>query len=241
MASTKQHIQTIQGQLNFKKSSNSTQCTIIVKVYIDKNKHQYSIYYNNIFSGTNSNKINNAHPFYNTKYEEHLSGDIIFMNTYTTKLIEFLVNDYSNIFNDDKIISNTIYTKTFRFYSDFYDEHDTEFVDTIITIKTIKYKENNYYLIKYNHSKPSTHISHPFYKSDHEDSCQKHIILKNPLTDKLVEYLNMDFEVLSEYTGLSTPQCYKKKLMNFTASLNKVITLNKYKKLIMKHICQIYD
>jgi len=57
--------------------------------------------------------------------------------------------------------------------------------------------------------------NHPFYKDQsflvsHNDG---ELISKNPLTDKLVEFLVMDNEALRQYSGRESPECYRRNII----------------------------
>ena len=100
---------------------------------------------------------------------------------------------------------------------------------TIIVSIQIKYWivnnkiTDSYYIISYStpNMNEKNKIYHPFYNDNSYDDCcyEGEIIKKNAMTEQMVNYLTMDEDELSQYTGNTIPQDYKgfimKSLTNF--------------------------
>jgi hypothetical protein len=101
-------------------------------------------------------------------------------------------------------------------------EKDFEFVNQFeekcncnvnIKIELTSYDNNDwYYHFKFTYPNPNSIRCNPFYMvplffEDGED--KQEIIVKNSLSEKLIEYVLMDYEELSKYSGYSTPEHYK--------------------------------
>ena len=100
---------------------------------------------------------------------------------------------------------------------------------TIIVSIQIKYWivnnkiTDSYYIISYStpNMNEKNKIYHPFYNDNSYDDCcyEGEIIKKNAMTEQMVNYLTMDEDELSQYTGNTIPQDYKgfimKSLSNF--------------------------
>ena len=115
------------------------------------------------------------------------------------------------------------------------DERDRKvlFIDdyslTIIVSIQIKYWivnnkiTDSYYIISYStpNMNEKNKIYHPFYNDNSYDDCcyEGEIVKKNAMTEQMVNYLMMDEDELSQYTGNTIPQDYKgfimKSLSNF--------------------------
>ena len=82
---------------------------------------------------------------------------------------------------------------------------------------------DSYYIISYStpNMNEQNKIYHPFYGDKSYDDCcyEGEIIKKNAMTEQMVNYLMMDEDELSQYTGNTIPQDYKgfimKSLSNF--------------------------
>ena len=82
---------------------------------------------------------------------------------------------------------------------------------------------DSYYIIGYStpNMNEKNKIYHPFYNDNSYDDCcyEGEIIKKNAMTEQMVNYLTMDEDELSQYTGNTIPQDYKgfimKSLSNF--------------------------
>ena len=100
---------------------------------------------------------------------------------------------------------------------------------TIIVSIQIKYWivnnkiTDSYYIISYStpNMNEKNKIYHPFYNDNSYDDCcyEGEIVKKNAMTEQMVNYLMMDEDELSQYTGNTIPQDYKgfimKSLSNF--------------------------
>ena len=83
-----------------------------------------------------------------------------------------------------------------------------------ITINMENYDDNDWYyiIINFTYSSKKSHTYNPFYGDTElfEDGDDKEIILvKNSLSEKLVEYILMNLEDISKLSGRRTPQEYK--------------------------------
>lgn len=118
-------------------------------------------------------------------------------------------------------------TKTFKFTDELSSE-TTSYYLTTVTVKELKYENGSHYWdIGYvnkfipgpNESPESIaklkKITHPFFGSNVKDfmDYEGDIILKNPMTSFMVEYLLADYEQLSLVSGFTTPQRYKQSIM----------------------------
>jgi len=120
--------------------------------------------------------------------------------------------------------------KQFRFDNEFenYNVDNSHYIVNII-VKDLKYEDGNqYYDISYNFyfvksEKNSINeqnnfkkLSHPFNLNPYIDSFQEYegdIIVKNEMTDIMIEYLLMDDDKLSKFTGHTTTQKYRQNIM----------------------------
>ena len=88
--------------------------------------------------------------------------------------------------------------------------------DVRITVKTLRYKcGNEYYDITYSYGyacSDSRHLN-PFNEGNASQSEDGDIIKKNPMTEKMVEYLLMNEVQLGELTGHMHPTDYKAGIM----------------------------
>ena len=122
-------------------------------------------------------------------------------------------------FNKNNVMSNN--EVTFRFYPfDSCDKH--KWCDVTANVKLIKYDNGTeYYYISYEYVFSDKNLTigeidecHPFYgNNDLIEHMEGDVLVKNSLSDKLVEYVLMGFDELSEFTGHSTPQGYKGNIM----------------------------
>ena len=118
--------------------------------------------------------------------------------------------------NDININNNDI-TKKFRFIDE-YDSNNNEFCEITIRVFEKYYNNTTYYDITYDfsYSNPNDQAQkcNPFIQMDnniqHSDG---EIIVKNSFTQELIKYLLMDFDELEKYSGLSTPNYYKIKII----------------------------
>jgi len=166
-------------------------------------------------------EFNNAHPFHNCsppgikqQYErEHETGSIVFKNSLTDCLIDFILNN-KNIHDVD----NEEHINIFR-------QHDYEikFKDPVV-LQRDKYIECNYtitllerntsYSIYYTWDE-FNHLHPQYYPYQREETTMKYsFIKKNKFTKLLIDYLFMDEEELGKKIGFFTPQEYKKQIIN---------------------------
>lgn len=115
--------------------------------------------------------------------------------------------------------------KTFRFYNEIINDK-TKFCDVTINININKYKNGKeYYYINYSYTysfdkNGSGICSHPFnsFPDLLKNNSDGEIIIKNSLSDKLIEYLLMNFDELEKYSGNSTAIRYKISIMRSIAN-----------------------
>ena len=122
-------------------------------------------------------------------------------------------------FNSNNVMSDT--ENTFRFYPfDSCEKH--KWCDVTVNVKLIKYGDDvEYYYISYSYvfsdkrlGKDEIDESHPFYgHPEFMEHINGDIIVKNTMSEKIIEYLLMGFDELEEFTGRSTPQGYKGNIM----------------------------
>ena len=94
---------------------------------------------------------------------------------------------------------------------------------TIIVSIQIKYWivnnkiTDSYYIISYStpNMNEKNKIYHPFYNDNSYDDCcyEGEIVKKNAMTEQMVNYLMMDEDELSQYTGNTMPNDYKAFIM----------------------------
>lgn len=126
-------------------------------------------------------------------------------------------------------MSKTTSTKTFRFFNDQSFIHfdgrtfdpGTIWCDTTITIQEKTYDNGNQYFdIDYSYAyctevqkdKSLEFTCNPLLMM--KGTTDGEIIVKNSFTEELIRYLMMDYDELREFTGNSTPQDYKMRLMH---------------------------
>jgi hypothetical protein len=97
-------------------------------------------------------------------------------------------------------------------------EYNQNYCTTRIKVKELKYNNEPaeiYYDISYkyrlNNQSLACELTHPFY--DNKQDSHGEIIKKNSLTEKLVEYLLMNFADLKKETGQTSPLIYKLNVM----------------------------
>ena len=100
-----------------------------------------------------------------------------------------------------------MFDKTFRFYDDFNSKNYCD-----IKIKVSEKKRTlDYYSVSYSYKEKNYNPMSNFLSfKDHEDG---EIIVKNEMTEKMIKYLMMDVDQLSELTGCTTPLDYKLRIM----------------------------
>ena len=79
---------------------------------------------------------------------------------------------------------------------------------------------DEYYYISYDILSGKINSAHPFYnKKVFIEHTEGDIIFKNSMTEKIVEYMLMNDDELSQYTGSTTQNFYRKTLMKSIALL----------------------
>lgn len=108
---------------------------------------------------------------------------------------------------------------TFRFYDSFNKVED-EYCDVIVNVKKVQYTSGKkYFDISYSsiYSKDSLKGSikiNPLYRVEsNEDIYEGDIIYVNPFTEKLIEYLLMSYDDLSNFSGSVTVEQYKEQII----------------------------
>ena len=101
--------------------------------------------------------------------------------------------------------------KDFEFVNQFEEKYKC---NVNIKIELAEYDNNEWYYYTFKFTYPDTQSikANPFYYESEffEDGGDKQeVIVKNSLSEKLIEYVLMDFDKLSKYSGHSTPQHYK--------------------------------
>jgi hypothetical protein len=127
-------------------------------------------------------------------------------------------------------MSNTIIVSTkqriFKFVNEF-NSNDKSFYNVDIKIEEKLYVDGkSYYDISYeyvfNGDKNSRNKIHPFYDSESkeiQDDVEGVIILKNKMTEVMVEYLLYSNEELENVSGTTTAQAYRINIMLSLAKL----------------------
>tara|TARA_B110000495_G_C22608380_1_gene363291 strand:+ start:146 stop:568 length:423 start_codon:yes stop_codon:yes gene_type:complete len=131
----------------------------------------------------------------------------------------------------DEYIPTTIISSksdTFRFKSDTFRFNSVNsssadyYCDITINVKHVKHGDGGeYYYIEYkplfsNKDLETEEIddSHPFYGNDIlKEHIDGDIIIKNFMTEQMVEFLLMPYDDLEQFSGLSSPQRYKSNIM----------------------------
>lgn len=121
------------------------------------------------------------------------------------------------------ILSTT--KKTFRFINEF-DENPRYYCDTTFTVKKKRYNSGGdfYYITcenKYSENNKHSLSASPFYDDmkNGESKIEKCytdvlILISNPMSDIMVEYLLMDFSKLTEVSGHVSAMNYKISIIN---------------------------
>ena len=123
------------------------------------------------------------------------------------------------------IITKSFEPKTFRFYNEFMND-TSKYCDLTVRVNINKYENGNeYYYINYSciysfDKNGSGLCAHPFnsFPDLLENNADGEIIIKNSLSDKLIEYLLMNFNELEKYSGNSTGIRYKISIMRSIAN-----------------------
>lgn len=81
-----------------------------------------------------------------------------------------------------------------------------------VEINEKKYDNSIYYYISY--QTDQINIAHPFYNNKElMEHIEGDIIIKNSMTEKMIEYLLMDENELENYSGNTSAMDYKKNIM----------------------------
>ena len=110
--------------------------------------------------------------------------------------------------------------RTYRYYSQF-NKDNNKYCDIIIKINEIQYENGDiFYELSYNYKFSSglnifKNPLNPFL--NHSPEFKHHwegdIIIKNTMTEQMVNYLVMSEEEMSTFTGSTTPLDYKLRIM----------------------------
>ena len=112
-------------------------------------------------------------------------------------------------------------SQTFRFLP--FDSSDkSKWCDVTTNVKLVRYEDlSEYYYISYEYVFSNKNLKekeiddcHPFYGNlELMDHINGDIIVKNSMSEQIIEYLLMGFDELEEFSGRSTPQGYKGNIM----------------------------
>ena len=118
-------------------------------------------------------------------------------------------------------MSQNIRTSSFEYRSRFATGKDHYTVT--ISVKDLLYSDGKKYMdISYKFdaamdTEPAGKLikNHPFFESEMDDflEYEGEVIAKNPMTEMMIEYLLMDNAELAKFSGHTTPQEYKHKIM----------------------------
>jgi hypothetical protein len=194
-------------------------------------------------------KPNEAHPFYNKRdLMEHAEGDIIAKNQMTEGLIQLLMMNNIDIIHHSHRIDNLENVKTISFqnrqvntikFISLFDSNDI-WCNVTITCKEIIVNDDItiYYLEFANNE---INKAHPFYrKSKLANYINGTVILKNVMTEGLVNLLMMSEDELAKNSGHVHPIQYASQLMLIVCLLNKANPSN-YHAQLMKIITLLWD
>ena len=120
--------------------------------------------------------------------------------------------------NNNKVNYLNQYKKTVIFTHP-YDFNSDEWCEITMNIKEIETKDNTYYYLTYanQYSHGEINVCHPLY-TNYKTHVDGDIIVKNKITDALIEGLIMDDSELSKISGKSTPMCYRSSIMRNIAN-----------------------
>lgn len=114
------------------------------------------------------------------------------------------------------------YQKTFRMYNKDQPK-DNEYCETTINVEEKLYENKEiYYDVSYkyeysNNDNTTIIKTNPFMQMNNQELFDGHsegeIIVKNSFTEKLIEYLLMDYDSLGLHSGNTTPEEYKLQIM----------------------------
>ena len=116
--------------------------------------------------------------------------------------------------------------KTFRFFDTF---NEKVWCDIHIVVEELQYENGNvYYMLKYENtfSNPDeipngdVNSAHPFYGNKTFSShVSGDIVVKNLMTENMINYLLMNTDELSVYTGTTSPMTYRANIMKMITML----------------------
>ena len=189
----------IEGKFNLEINKSNNDIYIIVKEI--KNKY-YDISYENLENIKNPSE----HPFYINENIDYVNseGVIVYKNELMYKIIEQLITE--NILNNKLLNMNNIIKKTI-----------INFNDIISDI-----------LINEEKDKIKIEIKSKFLKNINEKYNNTFFVINSDLNLKLIEYLLMDDNKLSIYTGLNTSLTYKKIILDFLIDISEYDKQNEY-------------
>lgn len=189
----------IEGKFKLEINKLNNDIYIIVKEI--KNKY-YDISYENL----ENIKIPSEHPFYINENIDYVNseGVIVYKNELMYKIIEQLITE--NILNNKLLNMNNIIKKTI-----------INFNDIISDI-----------LINEEKDKIKIEIKSKFLKNINEKYNNTFFVINSDLNLKLIEYLLMDDNKLSIYTGLNTSLTYKKIILDFLIDISEYDKQNEY-------------
>ena len=189
----------IEGKFKLEINKSNNDIYIIVKEI--KNKY-YDISYENL----ENIKIPSEHPFYINENIDYVNseGVIVYKNELMYKIIEQLITE--NILNNKLLNMNNIIKKTI-----------INFNDIISDI-----------LINEEKDKIKIEIKSKFLKNINEKYNNTFFVINSDLNLKLIEYLLMDDNKLSIYTGLNTSLTYKKIILDFLIDISEYDKQNEY-------------
>jgi len=195
-------------------------------------------------------KINNAHPFSNSKnLLNHVYGDIIKKNSLTYEIIKKLMMKqtlpslenicYSALLstNFNKTILNQNINKIN--IMDVFNDNITFKFDikvTEILIANIK----SIYKIDFILSNQTLNSAHPFYNNKFKKFKNGYTIVKDNISEELINYLMIPLDKLSIYSGNVDPNQYYGQLMKMGVLLSLTNSKN-YNKTLMKIITLFWD
>ena len=118
--------------------------------------------------------------------------------------------------------------KTFRFVDLFSStNYDNIYCDIHIIVEELQYENGNiYYMIKYQNTfsnqsdlkKDEINKAHPFfYDKQFISNIDGDVIVKNKMTEQMINHLLMEPSELSLYSGSTTPMGYRSNIMKMIA------------------------
>lgn len=136
----------------------------------------------------------------------------------------FLYQVIKLIFNSKKLVNKMTqliseHNASFNFTDNFRGEHSCT-VNIKVAHTKYEHDAKECYRISYDYSFPEGQVTgvenmaHPFYKkTDSRHDTTGVIVFKNEVTEKLVKFLLLPDEELSNFTGTTTPKAYRRLMM----------------------------